>query len=214
LIHSFNALPREFYAKETIDVAKELLGKLLVRILPRGNLLQGRIVEVEAYRGEDDPASHAYRGPTDRNRVMFQQVGLAYMYFIYGNHYCLNATAKSKSQKAGAVLLRALQPVLGIEDMMRNRGLRKKRIVSGEGRETGLPVELTDGPGKLTEAMRITLKENGADLTDSRSKLIIIEDFECDSEVEIASSTRIGISDGGDKPWRFFLKGNRYVSKR
>jgi DNA-3-methyladenine glycosylase len=212
-IPSYNALPREFYATETIDVAKELLGKILVRRLPRRVLLEGRIVEVEAYRGTDDPASHAYRGVTERNRVMFHQVGLAYIYFIYGNHYCLNATAKSKSEKAGAVLLRALQPVKGTTRMMRNRGLSKKKLVTGIEREATPTPLLTNGPGKLTEAMQITGKLNGIDMTDSVSELIIREDLECSSEIETVSAKRIGISEGKDKPWRFYIKNNRFVSK-
>ena len=210
---SYSPLPRDFYAAETTCVAKALLGKILVRRLPRNAFLEGRIVEVEAYRGEDDPASHAYRGPSHRNAVMFQRVGLAYVYFIYGNHYCLNATARSESEMAGAVLIRALEPVKGIARMARNRDLLKKGSANGSAQNTRLSHLIANGPGKLAQAMEITVKLNGLDMTNPRSELFIIERSEGDSQVCLESSSRMGVTLGRDKPWRFYVRGNEFLSK-
>jgi DNA-3-methyladenine glycosylase len=209
----YDPLPRDFYARETTDVAKELLGKILVRRLPGNALLQGRIVEVEAYRGEDDPASHAHRGLTRRNAVMFQQVGLAYVYFIYGNHYCLNATARCESENAGAVLLRALEPIKGIQRMVQNRGLLKKGSVPKPTPRNSIPRLLTNGPGKLTEAMKINWKLNGTDLTSSRSELLITRDPDHTEPVDIESTKRIGVSAGRTRRWRFYMNGNEFISR-
>nr|MDO8134614.1 DNA-3-methyladenine glycosylase [Candidatus Njordarchaeum guaymaensis] len=205
-------LPQEFYSRETVKVAKDLLGKILVRTLRKKILLEGRIVEVEAYRGRDDPASHAYGALTERNRVMFHRVGLAYVYFIYGNHYCLNATARSKSEEAGAVLLRAIEPLKGITHIFRNRNIKEERLARREG-EARPPPQLTNGPGKLTQAMRVTGKLNGIDLTDRMSELHVRRNVESKSEAEIVSTQRVGINKGKDKPWRFYIKGNAFVSK-
>ena len=128
-------LKREFYTENSVKVAEKLLGKLLVRELPEGTLI-GKIVEVEAYGGRDDPASHAYRGKTPRNQIMFGKPGLAYIYFTYGMHYCLNVKAEREGVP-GAVLIRALEPIEGIEIMKKNRGVEKI-------------TELTSGPAKLT----------------------------------------------------------------
>ena len=132
-------LSQEFYHRDTIDVAKDLLGKIIVRVI-RGKILSGMIVETEAYRSKDDPGSHAYRGMTERNRVMFGEVGRSYVYFTYGNHYCLNLVAKDDSTAAGAALIRAIEPLHGIELM------RKFRKISDI-------YNLTSGPGKLTKAL-------------------------------------------------------------
>jgi DNA-3-methyladenine glycosylase len=206
-------LPRGFYSRETVEVAKDLLGKILVRTLRSNIILEGRIVEVEAYRGIDDPASHAYRGPTDRNRVMFGRVGLAYIYFIYGNHYCLNITAKSESEQAGAVLLRAIEPLKGIRYIFRNRNIKEGRLPARREGKVQPPPQLTNGPGKLTQAMRITDRLNGIDLTDQMSKLYVRRDVESKSETEIVSTQRIGINRGIDKLWRFYVKNSGFVSK-
>lgn len=143
-------LIRRFYAKDTLIVAKNLLGKLLVRRLG-GKLLIGKIVEVEAYKGFEDPASHAYKGKTSRNKVMFGKAGHAYIYFTYGNHYLLNVTTE-KVGIPGAVLIRALEPLAGLEVMLKLRGV-------------GNVNNLTNGPGKLTKALNITGELNGLDLT-------------------------------------------------
>ncbi len=192
-------LGREFYARDTVEVAKSLLGKMLVRIIDH-NILSGIIVETEAYT-RDDPASHAYRGMTARNSVMFGEVGYAYVYFIYGNHYCLNVVAKKKDVEAGAVLIRAIEPIHGIDVMARNRSATK-----------GIKVEmLTNGPGKLTRALGIDSRHNGLDLTVD-GELYIAEGYSV-YDTDIVATKRIGVSEGIDRLWRFMIKGNRFVSK-
>jgi DNA-3-methyladenine glycosylase len=195
-----------------LEVAKELLGKILVRCLPRNTLLEGRIVEVEAYRGTVDPASHAYRGLTDRNKPLFGEVGHAYVYFVYGNHYCLNATARDSSAKAGGVLFRGIEPLAGTEVMFRNRGFKKQESPHGAN-GLSVPWQLTNGPGKLTKAMQINTKHSGIDLTDPSSEIFIRGGLDKDNEFEIASSRRIGVNRAKSKQWRFFIKGNRFLSK-
>jgi len=192
-----NVLNRSFYCRNTLTVAKQLLGKLLVRELPEGKVA-GKIVEVEAYRGSDDPASHAYKGKTQRNQIMFGEGGYAYIYFIYGKHFCLNVTTE-KVGVPGAVLIRAVEPVYGIEIMKRKRRTENVR-------------NLTNGPGKLTQAMDITVELNGWDLT--RGEKLYICDLDVVEPFEVVSSGRIGVKAGADKPWRFFIKGNLFVSKR
>jgi len=190
-------LPRRFYKRETLTVAEELLGKQLVRYTNNTRLV-GKIVEVEAYRGGDDPGSHAYRGMTPRNRLMFGKGGFAYVYFTYGMHYCFNVVTE-RENVPGAVLVRALEPLSGIETMRKNRG--NKNVLN-----------LTSGPAKLTEAMSITKKQNGLDLTGSK------ELFICEPEVkenfEVVSTKRIGIKVGVDKPWRFYIKNDSFVSRK
>ena len=213
LLQQSVVLPRKFYSRETIEAAKDLLGKILVRKMHKNMMLEGRIVEVEAYRGKDDPASHAYRGPTDRNKVMFGPVGISYIYVIYGNHYCLNITARSKSEQAGAVLIRAIEPTEGIGHMFRNRNMKERRPRELKEEKMWLPRQLTNGPGKLTQAMQITGKQNGIDLTDQMSELHVNTDIGGIHEIEIVSAERVGINRGKDRPWRFYIKGNRFVSK-
>ena len=152
-------LPRKFYVNDTKQVAKDLLGKTLVRKI--GNqVLSGVIIETEAYKGKNDSASHASRKKTERNKVMFGEVGRAYVYFTYGMHYCFNVVAKKEEDKSGAVLIRAIQPQQGIKHMIKNR---KTDIVSN----------LANGPGKLTQAMQITLKQYDLDLTKNSALFII-----------------------------------------
>ena len=189
----FKRLGRDFYERWAVDVARDLLGKLLVRRID-GRILVGRIVEVEAYRGSDDPASHAYRGKTERNKIMFDRGGLAYIYLAYGIHRLLNVTAEPLGKPA-AVLIRALEPIDGIEVMMRFRG-------------TSDLSALTSGPGKLTEALKIGLELNGLDLTTSDELFIADDGFR---GFEVGSSPRIGVKDR--RKWRFYIKGNRFVSR-
>ncbi len=181
-------LPRSFYARNTVKVAKELLGKTLVR-KSGGKIMSGIISETEAYRHSDDPASHAYRGLTDRNKVMFGEVGIAYVYFTYGMHYCVNAVARSDSYDAGAVLIRALVPKLGIKHMIKNRKMDSL-------------TNLTNGPAKLTQAMQITKKQYGENLT-KQSALFITEGIK---PKKIKSNSRVGIKDGLDKLWNFKIE--------
>jgi len=190
-------LPRAFYARNTLIVAKELLGKHLVRRVKEGEMV-GKIVEVEAYRGPDDPASHAYGGKSPRNKLMFGKAGIAYIYFIYGNHHCLNVTTEREGTP-GAVLFRALEPIKGMEVMQKNRGTKSLS-------------NLTNGPGKLTQALSITKKQNGLDLTNEGE--LFIHDPEEKEFLEIASTKRVGVKAGLDKPWRFYIKENRFVSRK
>ena len=190
-------LPRSFFTRDTPTVARGLLAKHLVRRVGESELV-GRIVEVEAYGGADDPASHAYRGMTPRNQVMFGKGGFAYVYFTYGKHYCFNVTTE-KEGVPGAVLIRALQSVSGIEMMQKNREVKRLR-------------DLTNGPGKLTQAMSITKEQNGLDLASSR-ELFIFEP-RVKHDFEVASARRIGIRVGVEKPWRFYIKNNKFVSRR
>jgi len=189
-------LQRSFYERDTVTVARELLGKILVRRIG-ATTLEGVIVEVEAYRGYDDPASHAYRGQTRRNLVMFGDPGHAYVYFTYGVHYCLNVTTEPAGQP-GAVLIRALEPVKGTKRMIKERGTK----------EIG---ELTNGPARLTQAFVVTKALNGHDLTIGRK--LFIRESNIPEPVEIESSARVGIRAGLERPWRFFIKGNPFVSK-
>jgi DNA-3-methyladenine glycosylase len=187
-------LRREFYNRPTLKVAKELLGKYLV-VNINGKKLSGKIVETEAYRGPYDPASHAYGGMTPRNRIMFGEPGHAYVYFTYGMYYCLNVITERKGFPA-AVLIRALEPMKGIEIMKRRRKKEK-------------PEDLTSGPGKLCQAMGINKTLYGADLT---GKTIYVED-RGETVGKVVSTNRIGIDEGKEKKWRFYLKDNRFVSR-
>lgn len=187
-------LGRSFYERYTPTVAKDLLGCVLVRVID-GVGLSGRIVETEAYRGSSDPASHAYRGRTRRNEVMFGPPGHAYVYFIMGAHFCLNLTTEQEGSPA-AVLIRALEPIRGLELMKRNR--RSKDI----GR-------LTSGPGNLTRALAIDRELNGEDVV--ISERLFLESGE--KAAEIGVSSRVGVGSGKSAKWRFFVKSSRFVSK-
>ncbi|HLX13352.1 MAG TPA: DNA-3-methyladenine glycosylase [Bacteroidota bacterium] len=194
---SLHKLRRSFYLRHTLQVAKELLGCLLVRRIGR-KLLIGRIVEVEAYLGEKDPASHAYRGETPRNSVMFREGGLLYVYFTYGMHYCSNVVTEAKGIPR-AVLLRAVEPVAGIDTMRTLRGFDDTNDKN-----------LTNGPAKLCKAMGIERPENGTDLLGNE---IYITKGDPVPRSRILSSTRIGINVGKEKKWRFYIKGNPFVSR-
>jgi len=187
-------LNRKFYNRSTLKVAKELLGKHLV-IEKDGNYVSGKIVETEAYIGPDDPASHAYRGLTPRNKVMFGDPGYAYVYLTYGMHHCLNFVTERKGFPA-AVLIRALEPADGIEIMKKRR--KAKDLIN-----------LTNGPAKLCQALGIDRALNGADLC---SDIIYVED-RGDKPTKIVSTSRIGIKEGKDKKWRFYIENNEFVSK-
>ena len=188
-------LLRPFFARYSPDVAQELLGCVLVRRIG-GRTLSGRIVEVEAYRGSDDPASHSFRGPTKRSSIMFGEGGHAYVYFTYGNHWLLNFTAEPEGEP-GAVLIRALEPLEGIERMAKNRGVSEV-------------ANLTDGPGKLTKALSIDGALNGEDAVKSRRLYVL----DRDGPVRFKASSRIGVSKGVEQQWRYFVEGNPFVSGR
>lgn len=209
-------LDREFFSRDPRRVARELLGKVLVRQnglqetngrtkdFPRiaGGLRVGRIVEVEAYLGTEDLAAHAAAGNTARTSVLFGPPGHAYVYFIYGNHYCLNVSCEPEGQ-AGSVLIRALEPLAGIEDMARARGIAihgPKDLV-----------KLTSGPGRLAQAFAITrARDNGSDLTSTSSSLWIGDDRYRTRGIRL--TPRIGITKAADKPLRYLLAGNAFVS--
>jgi len=188
-------LGRGFYARGVRALARAVLGRMLVHESPDG-LVAGRIVEVEAYGGEDDPASHAYRGPTPRNRVMFGPPGHAYVYFIYGMHYCLNLVARPRGV-AAAVLIRALDPCRG-ESIMRTR------------RGTVPAHRLASGPGSVARALGLSRAHDGLDLV--RGPLWISDRSVRRGGRSIALSSRIGIRRGRGRRWRYYLQGHPSVS--
>ena len=191
-------LPPSFYSAPPMVVARELLGKLLVR--PAAPDLVGRIVEVEAYLGGTDPAAHAFAGKTARNAVLFGPPGHAYVYFIYGMYSCLNVSCEPEGE-AGCVLIRALEPMAGMNVMAERRGAGKNPRL-----------RLTSGPGRLCQAFAITrAQDNGADLTSKQSTLQIQDDGFVAGEVLV--TPRIGIRKAADTLARFLLAGNPYVSK-
>ncbi len=195
-------VPKEFYLAPPDQVARKLLGKLLVRRgLTRKQELVGRIVEVEAYFADDDPAAHSFAGKTARNAALFGPPGHAYVYFIYGMHYCLNVSCEPEGRGCG-VLFRALEPISGLETMARNRKSTGKTATS-----------LTKGPALLCQAFGVTReRDNGVDFTSRASDLQIQEDGY--SPDEIAVTPRIGISKDKDRLARFLIAGNPYVSGR
>jgi DNA-3-methyladenine glycosylase len=195
-------LQRQLYQKNVIEVAKGLLGKILVHQSAEGTSA-GRIVETEAYCGPEDQGSHSFGGRrTPRNDVMFGEKGFAYVYFIYGKYYCINITAGSVPGKPEAVLIRALEPTEGEDIMAKRRGLAVGRV------------DLTNGPGKLCMAMGITKVQNKTDMT---SPPLYITESPNVLQEDIVESTRIGIDYAGDWKnmfWRFYIKENRFVSRR
>ena len=198
---AWRALPRELFDASPELVARLLLGKILVR-RGRGGPLAGRIVETEAYLGEHDAAAHAASGRTARNQVLYGPPGHAYIYNIYGLHACFNVSCLPVGDPGG-VLVRALEPLQGIAQMRRNRGLNESAGID----------QLTSGPGKLCQALGITrAADNGLDLTIAGGRIGLVEDdFQCG---EIRVTPRIGISKAADWPLRFFLAGHACVSAR
>jgi DNA-3-methyladenine glycosylase len=192
-------LPRSFYDRDPRDVGPELLGKILVRRQARKSLT-GRIVEVEAYLGAEDPAAHSSIGRTPRNAILFGPPGFAYVYFIYGNHYCLNVSCLPDGIPGG-ILFRAVEPVEGIDEMARLRRLE----------DDSDPRKLTSGPGRLAAAFGITReRDNGKDLTSARSDLYVADDGTPAPTVRITK--RIGINKAADMLLRYVVEGNRFVS--
>jgi DNA-3-methyladenine glycosylase len=204
-------LSRSFYLRPTLQVAQELLGKYFIRRIGK-NLLMGKIVEVEAYRS-NDPASHSFRGKTNRNSVMFCEGGHLYVYFTYGMHFCANIVT-GKEGIGEAVLIRAVEPLVGIEIMTKNRFpnlCAEGAYASGvQSLNHKILLNLSNGPAKFCEAFGISRKENGLDLLDS--EISITEGEPIPSKL-IKRSSRIGIQQGVEKKWRFFIKGNPWVLK-
>lgn len=200
------ALERKFFDRDTLLVAPDLLGKILVHQLPSGRVLAGTVVETEAYT-HDDPAFHAWGlvdpptglvKPTGRGYDLFGPPGQSYVYLCYGVHWLLNVVTEREGN-AGCVLIRALEPIAGI-DLMYNRRHAARR-----------DQDLTNGPGKLTSAMRIDKRHHKIDLTSG--DLFFAEDLDRPGPVEVATSARIGISRAIDRPWRFYIPDCAYVSK-
>ena len=190
-------LDRHFYARSALEVAPDLLNKVLVA--PGGRA--GRIVEVEAYRGADDPGSHGFGGCTKRNATMFGPSGRLYVYFTYGMHWCANVVAETDGV-AAAVLLRALTPLEGLDDMYAARGPAARRHL-----------DLCSGPAKLTQALGIDGDLDGADLVSGDRGVTIVDDTEPPPPSPVVT-TRIGLSNGAELPWRFCVTGVADVSRR
>ncbi|MDP3150291.1 MAG: DNA-3-methyladenine glycosylase [Ignavibacteria bacterium] len=195
-------LPENFYQQDALHVAEKLPGKYLVRRFNQ-KYLAGKIVEVEAYTEKDDEASHSFNGITKRNELMFASGGKLYVYFIYGNHFCCNVVC-DKEGIGSAVLIRALEPVEGI-DLMAQRRFLKNEVTRKE------LLNLTNGPGKICKAFGISKLENGTDLCGND---IFITEGEKVSKKNIVCTSRIGIKKSIDLPWRFYIKDNPFISKK
>jgi DNA-3-methyladenine glycosylase len=191
----FSVLPKKFYLRSSLIVAKELLGKYINRNTGK-EILSGIIVEAEAYTGRNDPAAHSYNGRTPRNAVMFEEGGAAYVYFTYGNHFCFNVVTCKKGTPS-AVLIRGVEPVRGIDIMKKNRG-------------TNDIYNLTNGPGKFARAFEIDSRLNGADLGGDK---IYITEPSVQTDFIILKSKRIGITKNADKLYRYYIKDNKFVSR-
>jgi DNA-3-methyladenine glycosylase len=195
-------LPRDFYLESTTEVAQSLLGHLLLRNTAQG-LCGGIIVETEAYLS-DDPACHAYQRQTTRNRSMWGEPGMAYVYRIYGSYKCLNAVC-GQAGIAEAVLVRAIEPTVGLDIMRSNRPVARD-------------IDLTSGPSKICVAMNIDMNLDGVDICEAASPLFIARNGDLDETRQVlaptVTTTRIGITRAADWPLRFYLDGSRYVSKR
>ncbi|HEY8424096.1 MAG TPA: DNA-3-methyladenine glycosylase [Clostridia bacterium] len=199
----FKRLDREFYIDDTLTVCKKLLGKRIVRIY-NGVTLSAMIVETEAYIGTIDAAAHAYRGMTERNKVMWEEGGVLYVYQIYGMYFCMNVITEPKGTPAG-VLIRAVEPLENIETMaaLRKADVTKNKIYS-----------LTSGPGRVCQALGITKADNGRNLI-TDDTITITEYLDIDQS-QIAVTPRINIDyapEAAKYPWRFFIKGNPFVSR-
>ena len=192
-MRSGSPLPRSFYRRDPRDVGPELLGKLLVR-----GPLSARIVEVEAYCGPIDPGSHTYRGQTKRNATMFGPPGHLYVYFTYGMHWCANAVCGDEGEGV-AVLLRAAEPLTGLDAMRENRPKARSDR------------ELCAGPARLCQAFGIAGANDGTDLVTSDQGITIVDDDT--PPPDHSTSKRIGLTRGTDFEWRYCAKGSRYLSK-
>ena len=194
---ALSPLPRPFYARPSPEVARDVLGRLLVRVLPGGGRLVGRIVECEAYQ-EGDPASHSYRGRTARTEVMFGPPGHLYVYLSYGMHHCMNVVA-GRDGEGSAVLLRAVEPLEGLEEMAELRGLADPR-------------RLCTGPGRLTQAFAIGREHNGIDLV--KGDVLFVAAGSPLRDGRVLVGPRVGLTVGRETPWRFADAGSPFVSRR
>jgi len=196
MIRAGRRLPTSFFARPSPEVAADLLGRVLVRRLPSRTRLAVRLVETEAYQ-EDDPASHSYRGRTARTEVMFGPPGRAYVYFTYGMHFCMNVVTGADGE-GSAVLFRAGEPIAGLDEMRRLRGMDDVR-------------SLCAGPGRLCQALGVARADNGADLV--RGPGMWMLEGEPVPSSGIGVTTRVGIRSAVERPWRFFAVGDPYVSR-
>lgn len=194
-------LKREFYTRDTITVAKELLGKIIVKKRDDGEIFSGRIVEVEAYLGIKDKASHSYNDRrTKRTEIMYKEGGYSYVFLIYGMYQCFNVTTSYEGNPE-AVLIRGIEPLINKEKMFEERKVKKEKDIS-------------NGPGKLTKALGITKLDNGKDLVEGSNLWLEDDGYKVK---EIIETTRIGIDYAEEdslKPWRFYIKDNNFVSKK
>lgn len=232
MIARADVLEADFYTRETLDVARDLLGKLIVRATEPGPRIL-RIVETEAYL-PDDPASHSFRGPTDRNSAMFGPPGRAYVYLIYGMHHCLNVVTEPEGTGA-AVLIRAAQPLFGLEAMWRARFPEAAMPPAGalegannaDGPDPRLTARLASGPGKLCRALDVHRdRENGVSLREGALRITRLVELDgaaaqgtptvlvAPSTLEVVEDTRIGVSRSPEKPWRFTVAGSRFLSRK
>lgn len=201
-------LDRAHLARDPLEVAPDLIGTILVSKDAAAGVTAGRIVEVEAYRGAEDPASHAFRGMTARNRTMFERAGLLYVYFSYGMHYCCNVVCAEEGE-AGAVLIRALEPLVGGEEMTRRRAVRRGTALSD--------LELCSGPGKLCQALAISRADDGADLLSQASRVRLATTSPPARRGRLATSPRVGIAQHlatASESWRFYDADSPHVSTR
>lgn len=201
LLFNLKKLEREFYLKPVVKVARNLLGKIFVK-LERNTVLAGMITEVEAYDGKSDQASHSYKGLNRRNQHMFYLGGHTYVYFTYGVHYCLNVVACQEGYGA-AVLIRAMEPLLGVEKFSYRR-FNKRKLSEKEFQN------LLNGPGKICQAFNLTTKQSGKDLLGNE---MFILDYKNLSNKKIGCSQRIGISKSKELMWRFYIIDSKFLSK-
>jgi len=199
-LRSLKKIDWTFYLRDVWITAEDLLGKIFVK-KKNDSIIAGRIVEVEAYSGEDDEAAHSYGGKTKRNSVIFEEGGLLYVYLIYGIHFCANVVT-GKKNVGDAVLIRALEPLAGVDEMLKNR-------FPGNNLSDKTFLNLTNGPAKLCQAFDINRKENGVNLTGDN---IFIAEDERSKKFDIVKTTRVGISKAKDLQWRFYIKDNPFVS--
>lgn len=191
-----NSLPREFYEVPALELASKLIGRLLVSRI-NGEYTAGLIVETEAYLSVNDPASHAARGKTPRTAIQWGPPGFTYVYLIYGMYYCMNIVSDLEGT-AGCVLLRAVEPIHGLETMRLRRPHAKNDI------------QLCNGPGKLTAALGVKRQHNAIDLT---QELLFVCNHEKKQNFDVSQSSRVGLTEGLELPYRFFVNGNPFVSR-
>jgi len=205
---SLTRVKKNFYNTDTLTLAKDLLGKYFVRKY-NDEFLIVKIVETEAYHETKDPACHAFNGKTKRNEVMFENPGVLYVYFTYGMHYCMNIVSEPNGT-AGAILLRAGEPISGLDAMKQLRSQGRSKSDKKHGKRALMVRDFASGPAKLCQALAITKQENNHSLL--ASDIYIAEDKTQEIDDDIVQTTRIGLSKGFELPWRFYLKNSPFIS--